>query len=433
MKTQFSILVGLGLLTVSYGSSRVWASGAAAFGDEVLSARSVGGGQIGVAGQSDDPATIYFNPAGMTALPGTQITLGVTAIDLNGKYRSPFGVESKSINGRGVVPNFAVTQRLLDDRLSIGFAAEAPYGFKSNWPADGPLRYVATNSHLYMVDLTPAVAYQFTPWISAGVAADFFDAFDVEQSRRVANFGGAPDGNSELTAQGTSWGFHGGVRITPNEHHTLGIVYHDKVKLTVKGTASLDGLSAPFDTIMGGSHYQTAIYTDLFIPQNIQLGYAYRPDSRWTLELDAAWYDWDSNRDLDVRFAESDPNRLAVLNTGNPITLDRRSAWGLTSGANYRFSERWQVRGGFGYLPHATPDWVYQPAINDLTRFGMCVGAGWTFAPRWTLDFGYSIVFTRTRHIVGNPNPQIDGDYSNLIHLFVANITLRLPQRRTMD
>jgi long-chain fatty acid transport protein len=421
--------VGVFFLSV-YGvmlcHTNVWALGAAAFGDELLSARSIGQGQVGVAGQSDDPAVVYFNPGAMTALSGTQVTAGVTGVDLNGKYRSDSGVESKIVDSRGAVPNFALTQRLLDDRLSLGFAAEAPYGFKSHWPQDGPLRYVATDARLYMVDLSPAVAYQITPMVSAGVAADFFDAFDVLQARRVPNPGG-PDGEAKLSAQGTGWGFHGGVRVTPSERHTFGVVYHSKVKLTVKGTAEFNDLSPALASIMGGTHYETSAYTDLFIPQNVQLGYAFRPTSRWTLEADTAWYDWDSNRDLNVRFAEQDPLRRSVLNAGNPTSLDRRSAWTAGAGANYRSSDRWQFRGGFGYLPHATPESTFQPAVNDLTRFGLCVGAGWRFAPLWTLDLAYSAILTRSRDIRDNPNTIIDGEYSNLIHLFAANITLRIP------
>lgn len=411
-------------------STQVWAIGAAAIGDEILSARSIGQGQTGVAGQSEDPAVVYLNPGAMTALPGTQLSLGMTGVDLNPTYRSDAGVESKGINTVGVVPNLAVTQSLFDERFSVGLAVEVPYGFKTHWPSDGPLRYTATDANLYMVDVSPALAYRLTSQLSLGLAGDFFDVYDVQQAHQIANPDGAPDGTGRISGQGTGWGMHVGLMVTPTAQHSFGLVYHDKVKLTIKGSAELSGLGPTLATLMGGTHYQTAAYTAIFIPQNVQLGYAYRPTAQWLIEVNTAWYDWDSGRDLNVRYAESDPTRAAILNSGNPTVLDRRSAWSAVLGANYVFSPRWQWRGGFGYLPHATPEARFLPAVNDLSRYGLGLGVGWKINSLLTLDMAYSLVVARERHITTDATGinSIDGTYNNLIHLLSANITLRLPR-----
>jgi len=56
------------------------------------------------------------------------------------------------------VPNMVVTQSFMEGKLAAGLGAFSAYGTDTQWPGDGPLRYVITNSRLSMVDITPSVA-----------------------------------------------------------------------------------------------------------------------------------------------------------------------------------------------------------------------------------------------------------------------------------
>jgi len=408
--------------------SNSFAAGAAAFGNEVISARSGGQGGTGVAAQSNDPGVVYFNPAGLTKLEGTQVTQGLTWINLHGDYKDDSGHITKMRSIDGVVPNIAVTHRFLDGKLGTGLAVESPYGLESHWPGNGPFNGVATNSKLHLVNISPAVGYQILPTVSLGFAADYYNIIDATLEKNVL-LGGV----SELSGTGTNWGYHTGFLVEPNEHHAFGLTYHSKVKMTIKGTASLSALSDPgLTALFGGANYETAAYTDLYLPQNIQLGYAYKPNDKWMLEADTGWYDWDSNRDINVRFAETNPVRLSVLNIGNPVPLNRKSGWSAIGGANYKYDDRWQFRGGAFYLPSATPESTFTPSVLDLERYGLAAGTGISLTPALTLDLTYTAIFEHNRHITNTIGESatlgaetVSGTYGNFVNVVMANLTFR--------
>ena len=440
----------MGLILVGCMASDSFAIGSAFISNEVPSARAAGAGYVGVAGQNEDPTAVFSNPGAMTALPGTQATFGTTWENIHGGYVDSAGNQTKERVTNVGVPNFSATQSFLDGKLSAGLSSQSPFGLETYWPGNSPLRYVATDSRLDMVDIMPAVAYQVHPMVSIGAGADYVSLFNATLNRAVnvtaTNFGLAaqgigtfagpsPDGSSSLTGQSTAWGYHAGVVFKPTEQHALGVTYHSKVDLRVLGSVSLADLSGTLMGVFGGSSYSTSAFTDVVLPASIQIGYAFKPNDKWILEADAAWYDWASAQDINVRYAETNPLRLAILNTGNPTPLSPRDAWSFNTGANYKLNERWQVRGGFWYEPEALPDANFNPAFMDLTRYGLSTGFGYAFNANIGMDAAYTAVFMHNRTIVntvgtnitGIPPSQynIDGTYSDFANLVTVNLTCK--------
>jgi len=408
-----------------------WAIGGSFIGNEVLSARSAGQGYVGVAGQNEDPTAVFVNPAAMTSLPGTQVTVGITWENIHGGYKDNSGNETKERVTNVGVPNFSITQSFMDGKLSAGLSSQSPFGLETYWPGNSPLRYVATDSRLDLVDITPAIAYQIHPKLSIGMGADYVNLFNATLNRAVAT--GGADGNSSLTGQGTSWGYHAGLIFKPFEQHSIGITYHSKVDLRVNGSVTLNGLSGIPGFLLGGSHYSTSAYTDVVLPASLQLGYAFKPNDKWLLEVNAAWYDWASSRDINVRFPNATPTELLVLNTGNPTPTNPRDAWSVNTGANYKVNDRWQVRSGFWYEPHALPETTFSPAFMDLSRYGLAAGAGYALTSSFTIDAAYSAIFMHNRTINNNvgantsgiPTYNINGTYSDFANIVAVNLTYK--------
>lgn len=420
------------------------AIGAANIGNEVLSARAAGQGYVGVAGQNDDPSVVYANPAAMTNLRGTQISAGSHWENIYGTYKTDAGAETKAKTSNVAVPNFSMTQSLLDGQLSLGLSVQSPFGLETNWPGNSPLRYVATNSRLGMVLISPAVAYQIHPNLSVGAGLDYANVFRAQLDRHVnvdaLNFAlssptsGAPDAISSLRGEGKAWGTHVGLLLEPHEKHSIGVTYHSKMKVRINGSLSLSGLSGSAALgVFGGSNYATSAYTDIVLPSNVQAGYAFKPSERWLLEVDAAWYHWSGGDDLRVRYPAATSTQQSVLNTGNPSKTDLRDAWSFAAGANYKASDRWQFRGGTWYEPWAMPEHRFNPAFNDLSRYGLTAGFGVNLTKNVGLDMAYSAVFMHNRHIhnnvgfatTGNSAVDIDGTYKNFANLFALNLTYR--------
>jgi long-chain fatty acid transport protein len=429
-----------------------WAVGGAAIGNEVPSARAAGQGYVGVAGQSDDPTVLYLNPAGLTQLKGTNATIGVTWENLHGQYQDNSDRVTKMRSIDVGVPNVAATQSFLDGRLGTGISVDSPYGLETHWPGNSPLRYVATNSRLNMVDTSFGAAYQVVNGFSIGGGADYFDLFNAQLQKHVNvnNINGSPavvnvfgpptslasDADSQLSGTASNWGYHVGLLYQPTEEHSLGITYHSRVKLNVNGSVQITGLSGAAATIFGGSNYATSAYTDIYIPDNIQFGYAFRPNAKWLFEADTSWVDWSVNRDENIRYSETNPSRLALLTNqgqGNPTPLNWSNTWNFATGVNYTANEKLQLRGGFWYLPNSAPDSTFSPSLMDLSRIGISAGVGYNIMSALTLDFAYNAVFTHSRSIsnniglngTGDPSTNFDGTYKNFANLVAVNITYR--------
>lgn len=114
-------------------------------------ASGMGNAYAGAAVATEDASTIYFNPAGLTALPaGRHYSLAIHAIDPSAKFTNNASVSAAGIVFPGIptpftfsgmggdagstayVPNayFAMN---LDSRWSVGVGLNAPFGLKTQY------------------------------------------------------------------------------------------------------------------------------------------------------------------------------------------------------------------------------------------------------------------------------------------------------------
>lgn len=443
---------GLGIiLSFCMASPNVFA----VYGGEITSARTFGQGESGISGQNEDPIAVYTQPAAIGFLKGTQVTGGMGWLNLHGGFESDSGnkVHLRSIDA--AIPNLAVTHALMDGQWGLGLAVVAPYSVESHWPGDSQMRYVTTNSRFLNYIVAPGASYQVTPEISVGVGADFLNLFNMALEKNIfmagindvaddftVNGSGTPgsDGIGKLSGSGTGWGFHGGAVYQPNSRHAFGITYHSKVKVAVKGALDYRGLSGASATLFGGSNYSTDVKTDVFFPQNIHVGYGYKPTEKWLLEADLSWIDWYSTRDYNLRLSETNPSRLAIITNngaGNPLPATWSSTLNAQTGANYKYSDKLQLRGGFNYQPHSSPEFAYHPGFLDMTSYVLALGGGYALTETLTLDMTYSAIFFHSRHISNNlqsnavgipdntPGASITGNHSLFANLVITNLTYR--------
>jgi long-chain fatty acid transport protein len=458
MKKRIHSVVGT-LLSLSM-ASQAFALGTGSYSSEIISARSLGEGGTGVSGAQDDPIAAYTNPAGMTAIKGTQVTVGMSYVNASPTFTDDAGDVSGARATSVVIPNFGVTTQLLDGKLSFGLAAVTPYGLETHFDGDSPIRYSATDSRLRLIDVSPAVAYKVCDAFSIGVGADYYNALEGALSKKVdsANLNGqltyagilggggtqgaalagaaaaaaaSTDADSRLNGNGDGWGYHIGTTITPNEHHQIGIVYHSSVKIGLTGNVQLTGLNGAATSVFGGSNFQTSATAPLYMPQNVQIGYAYKPNDRLQIDVDAAWYDWYSARQLGVVYSGLTAAQNQVLQSGNPEVFNPRKTINFGFGANYKANDRLQVRGGAYYEAASTPESAFAPAFVDLPRYALTIGAGYQLTNDLSFDVAYNAIFFHTRHI-DDPNTATfggsngySGSFDSFANLISANAKYR--------
>src|SRR2546426_1173183 len=76
---------------------------------------------------ADNPAALYYNPAGITQLEGIMAQYGLHIISVNSDYESPSG-NAKSKFEIQPVPQFYATMTPKESALSFGLGIYAPFG-----------------------------------------------------------------------------------------------------------------------------------------------------------------------------------------------------------------------------------------------------------------------------------------------------------------
>ena len=226
-----SILACLVVLCVV--QQQLFAIGSGGIGNEVLSARELGQGATSVAGQNGDPSVAYSNPAGLTNLKGTIVTVGSSWESIHGNYQSNSGNQTSTRLNDIAVPNAAFSSSFMDGKVVAGLSVESPYGLESHWGADSPLKYMATDSTLRLLIISPALAYKINSMLSVGAGADYVNLFDADLEKHVAQTG-ASDANESLMGTGTNWGYHAGILSSNPMNNT-----HSVSLTTVKSSSRL--------------------------------------------------------------------------------------------------------------------------------------------------------------------------------------------------
>ena len=129
---------------------------------------AIGRGMAFVA-TADNPSAIYYNPAGLTQLEGSNLRAGVYGLYLDPSYKSPTTGETfHNKDTLHAVPElwYAYTPQTLP--LSFGLGLFAPFGLSSKWPQDTGFRTVATQGSLSYYTLNPVVAWKVFPNFSVG-------------------------------------------------------------------------------------------------------------------------------------------------------------------------------------------------------------------------------------------------------------------------
>src|SRR5437867_13382145 len=96
------------------------------------------------AGEANDPSAIFYNPAGITQLQGTQIMIGASVVKLDSTFRSATTVESTQLQDQfPALPYVYITHQFTrwGERLSIGLGIYTPFGILIDWPVNCLARF----------------------------------------------------------------------------------------------------------------------------------------------------------------------------------------------------------------------------------------------------------------------------------------------------
>ena len=397
-----------GLLALS--SSSVFASSFALIEQSVSgmgSAYAIGSAGI------DDASTLFFNPATMSRLAGSNLTGGLQIVNSRTDFKGSAkynpdnaalgpggaGIAGLPISGKSktnldltaAVPMGAISHQL-NDKSWLGLTINAPFGLKTDYDDDDWVgRYHAIKSELTTININPTFAFKVSDHMTIGLGVSAMYA-DGELTNAVdvglgAALGGTPipgwvpgsstfDSRAKLTGDDWGFGYNFGFMLEPSDNTRLGLHYRSKVELTLDGDVKIHG------PILNSK--QDAKLT-ITLPDTLSVSGYHAINSKWAIMGDFTWTQWSRIKTLDIKL---DDGSRSV----SKWNYEDSSRYAI--GTEYTHSNKWKYRAGLALdqtpVPH---DSDRSPRVPDADRTWLTLGLTYSHTPNLSFDFGYAHLF----------------------------------------
>jgi long-chain fatty acid transport protein len=355
----------------------------------------------------DDPSAVWYNPAALAGLEGTQLAVNSTWMHTDARFTptgSDFTIQAVPQN---LFPSNFFLSHQFNDGLTLGFGVYTPFAFRTEWPSGSAAASISRKAELRTLYLTPSVGFQLSPNVSVGGGFDFVYA-DTTLENESYLFGQLV--SSRINADTTNVGFNLGVLIDTNSNLKLAATYKSKVDLDMDG----DGRIAAFPSLSLSRSAQVS----LPLPAQFMVGASTSYD-RFVFEGDFVWTGWSRFQALGIDYHSH-------LVPDSTLLREWESRWSFRLGTEYRWSDELALRGGYSYDRSPEPLRSLDPILPDGQRQGLSAGFGWG-DPKWGFDFGYTHLFFKNESspVDSFAGPDAAGDYSNSHDLLSAGFTYR--------
>ena len=393
---------------------------------------------------AEDASTLWWNPAGMSYLKGTNFSLAGHAIKPTAEFTNEgsrtflppaagglplSGGNGGDAGGVAVVPNLYFTHAFTD-RLSFGVGVNSPFGLTTEYDDGWVGRYHALKSALLTLNINPSIAWKINERFSIGgglnlqyAKAELTSAIDFSTvclgSAPAATCGAlglnvpgnaAKDGKATVKGDNWGYGFNLGAmwQIVPSTR--LGFAYRSSISQDLDGDASFSNVPAAFAANPNFQGRSIAASVDL--PDTASLNVFSQIDEKWAIMGDVTWTKWSNFQELKV----TSSNGAADILT----TEKWKDSFRVAVGGSYKPTEKWTLRAGLAYDQSPVPDQYRTPRIPDQDRTWISFGANWKITQRGSLDFGYAHIFVKdaslnlsTAEAENRSRGNLKGTYSN--------------------
>ena len=380
------------------------------------------------AGLANDPSALYFNPAGITQLRGTNFYFGTTLIMPLGTYKTPGATEANyEQKAQTFTPiNFYLTHSFTDD-FAVGLSVNNQYGLGTKWDSNWPGRHLAINTDLKTFQGTLAVAYKVLDNLSIS-AGGMFGLTDVTIERKSPTGLASPkEFLVSLKGDGTAIGFTAGVLYKPLKELQLGLSYRSEMSYDLEGTAASEPSGFTHPLLSAYIPFPNGdITAPITTPQNITFGLAYMPQDNLTFTADFQYVGWSSYDKLEVTFANYDLDaKTAGVQNVQSAVRDYENSFIVRAGFEYTSSDLLTLRGGVLYDKNPVKNELVEPTLPDADRIGLNIGYGAKITEHLGVDIAYFLLLFSDRSI-GKSQFGYNGQYSTTAHLFGVNISYSL-------
>ena len=371
-----------------------------------------------------DPSAMFYNPAGLALLDGTQVYVGATIILPSGEFEGAgalTGVSETQASQTFLPPNLYISHRM-NEKLVLGLGVHTPFGLGTKWedPPTFTGRYLAHETAIQGVGISPTVAYSVNDQFSIGVGAEIrvsklllkrYSYYDAT----AFGLGILDVATADLeTDMATAFGFNFGALYKATDQINVGLAYRSAVTVDYEGSAAISQISTGVPLIDGavaatvGDHDVT---TSIAYPSVITAAVAYKVNDQLLVEADVQMWGWSVFEELKVE----------GLPTGTEtVDEDYEDAMEFRVGGEYWMTEDMALRAGVVIDQTPVPPKSISPLLPDASRTGITFGVGKSFGSM-TVDAAFMYLMfadadTDGQHLAYN------GIYKNSAVLFGFNI-----------
>jgi len=387
---------------------------------------STGLANAGAAARAQGPSTIASNPAGMSYLPGTQITAGLQVLygDLSFDRDSNTNVPgSGSGNALDPIPggSFFVTHQL-DDHWSVGFGQYGDFGLAENYDNNWSGRYFAQNASVLGVSMVPSVAYRFNDQWSVGIGVKaMYGMLKADTAIDRSPFGLTDRSDGQFKYRDNDWGFGAnvGVIYAPQPGTRLGLTYTSKVDLNFEDKLDVKG-DGPLLRRLDNANTQL----DMTVPQTVTLSLFQQLDRQWALLASVNWQDWSEFGQVGVQVDTTANNAQSTT-----IDANYKDTWHLSLGAQYQATRQllWNV--GVAYDSSAVSDSNRTVTVPMAESWRLATGATYALNKDTDVNVSWAMVWLgdmpvdQSKTVSGD---RISGQFDNAwIQAVTGNMTWR--------
>ena len=390
--------------------------------------------------EAADASTIFYNPAGLSRLEGTQFVGGGTLVVPHSTYtdagskpffpgnRAPYA-QTKDYAPDAVFAPALYASKKINEQWTVGAGLFVPYGAKLDYGNDWFGRYAITNIKLEAIALNPSVSFKLDQHHSFGfgVTAEYMKAelgqgVDVPgsvaflgkfapgasqaflaniaktqglaaaQAAGAALQGQIKDGHASMDGHDWGFGFNLGYLYQLNEGTRFGIAYRSSISHKLKGSTIWDFSQVTSNPAVNAfiakasNKVNSEALVELRTPETLSVNAFHQMDDRWALMGDVTWTRTSRLENLDIQFPPT-------AEGAERIRQNWKDTYRVSLGTNYKYSESLMLRAGIAHdqAPVRSAE-LRHPALPDSDRMQYSIGANWKLNANSSLDLAYSYI-----------------------------------------
>ncbi|EGQ7648147.1 TPA: outer membrane protein transport protein [Vibrio alginolyticus] len=420
-KTLLSTAVALSLL----GATGM--ANAAGFQLAEYSATGLGRAYAGEAAMADNASAQWRNPAMLTYLEGTQVSVGAIYvnpnIDIEGDvnfHGSTSSASSDDFAHDAIIPNFYLSHQY-NEKFAIGLAFGTNYGMETDLGKGFGASHFGNEASVTTMEANLNAAYKVNESISVGggiryiIGEGSFGAaapknnvvgLNPETNQPIS----VPQGTALKYMEGddTAWGWQVGTAWQINENNRIGFAYKSEVELKLEGHA--EGLGFGFGTSERDNGY---MYLNL--PATAELASFHQVTDQLALHASVNWTDWSSFEKLEARLNTAGTHMVKVENW--------EDNYRFAVGATYQLDPKLALRAGIAYDTSAVSDKNRTITIPETDRTWLSIGATYDWTKDFSLDAGFTYIFAKDAPIVESRGYKSDDTAEQVGGQFVGETT----------